>query len=108
MANVSEMNGFSRWLFNFAYDYKVNQVRKGRDTPILNRILFKKTSMLLGGRMRAMLSGGAPLEEKTQRFMEVCISTCVIGYGLTETAGGVAINDICEIESGRTGGVIDT
>jgi long-chain acyl-CoA synthetase len=84
-------------------------VRKGRDTPILNKIVFGKTSMLLGGHMRAMLSGGAPLEEATQRFMEICIKApCVIGYGLTETCGGVAINDTLEIRSGRTGGVIDT
>ena len=80
MANVEKMGPVQRWLFNFAYDYKLKQVRKGRDAPILNKIIFHKTSMLLGGRMRAMLSGGAPLEELTQRFMEVCImSPCVIG-----------------------------
>jgi len=107
--NVNNMNPIAKGFFNFAYEYKLKQVRLGRDTPILNWILFRKTSKLLGGRMRAMLSGGAPLEEKTQRFMEICICTpCVIGYGLTETTGGVCINDIMEIESGRTGGVIDS
>lgn len=74
------MGSVQKWLFNFAYDYKLKQVRKGRDTPILNRLIFQKTSMLLGGKMRAMLSGGAPLEETTQRFMEICLMTpCVIG-----------------------------
>lgn len=109
LSNVKKSSPISQWIFNFSYNYKLKQVRKGRDTPILNKIVFGKTSMLLGGHMRAMLSGGAPLEEATQRFMEICIKApCVIGYGLTETCGGVAINDTLEIRSGRTGGVIDT
>jgi len=109
MANVEQMSTAQKIFFKFAYNYKEKQVALGRDTPILNAIIFKKTSMILGGHMRAMLSGGAPLEEKTQRFIEICISVpLVIGYGLTESTGGVAINDICEYRPGRTGGVIDT
>ena len=43
---------------------------------------------LLGGRVRQMLSGGAPLSEDTQLFMNVCFC-CPVGqgYGLTETCG---------------------
>lgn len=109
MANVEQMKPMQKWLFNFAYEYKSKQTAMGRDTPILNALIFKKTAQLLGGNMRAMLSGGAPLEEKTQRFMEVCIKTpLVIGYGLTETTGGVAVNDITEFRVGRTGGVLDS
>ena len=39
--------------------------------------------------MRLMLSGGAPLSEDTQFFMNVCFC-CPVGqgYGLTETCGG--------------------
>ena len=43
---------------------------------------------LLGGRVRQILSGGAPLSEDTQLFMNVCFC-CPVGqgYGLTETCG---------------------
>ena len=78
MANVEQMKPMQKWLFNFAYEYKSKQTAMGRDTPILNALIFKKTAQLLGGNMRAMLSGGAPLEEKTQRFMEVCIKTPLV------------------------------
>ena len=39
--------------------------------------------------MRQILSGGAPLSEDTQFFMNVCFC-CPVGqgYGLTETCGG--------------------
>lgn len=41
-----------------------------------------------------MLSGGAPLSEATQRFMNVCFC-CPVGqgYGLTETCGAGTITE---------------
>ena len=52
------------------------------------RFIFSKMRNLLGGRVRLILSGGAPLSEDTQLFMNVCFC-CPVGqgYGLTETCG---------------------
>lgn len=56
------------------------------------RFIFGKIRNLLGGRVRQMLSGGAPLSQDTQYFMNVCFC-CPVGqgYGLTETCGGATI-----------------
>lgn len=56
------------------------------------RFIFGKLRNLLGGRVRQMLSGGAPLSSDTQYFMNVCFC-CPVGqgYGLTETCGGGTI-----------------
>ena len=44
---------------------------------------------ILGGNIRGLLSGGAPLSEDTQLFMNVCMCCPVVqGYGLTESCGG--------------------
>lgn len=53
------------------------------------RIVFKKVCAILGGELRMMLSGGAPLSPETEEFMNVCFC-CPVGqgYGLTETAAG--------------------
>ena len=66
------------------------------------RIIFKKVAQALGGRIRVMLSGGAPLSGATQRFMHICFSCPVLqGYGLTETCGagtvaeGKTLRHIC-------------
>lgn len=60
----------------------------------LSRILFSKIRQLLGGELRMMLSGGAPLSEKTQRFMNICFCCPVLqGYGLTETCGAGTVTD---------------
>ena len=62
--------------------------------PLLSRILFKKVKALLGGNVRMMLSGGAPLSPQTQRFMNVCFC-CPVGqgYGLTETCGAGTVTE---------------
>lgn len=60
----------------------------------LSRLLFKKVKALLGGNIRMMLSGGAPLSPQTQRFMNICFC-CPVGqgYGLTETCGAGTITE---------------
>jgi long-chain acyl-CoA synthetase len=50
--------------------------------------------MVLGGRLKAILSGGAILSEDTQRFAEVVLCVKVFqGYGLTETCAAGTIVD---------------
>lgn len=94
----------SKELFQFAYDYKVKKLLKGYDTPLFNKIVFKKICQLLGGNVRMMLCGGAPLSAETQRFINVCFC-CPIGqgYGLTETCGAGTIQDYHDLSTGRVG-----
>jgi len=62
---------------------------------LLFRLIFQKSRALLGGRVRAMLAGGAPMNVQTQRFMNVCMC-CPVGqgYGLTETCGATSISQV--------------
>lgn len=101
---VAAGSPFAQALFKFAFDYKLSLIRKGYDTPVLNRVVFKKVRAILGGELRMMLSGGAPLSPETEEFMNVCFC-CPIGqgYGLTETcAGGTLCND-WDQSTGRVG-----
>ena len=51
-----------------------------------NALIFKKVQKLIGGRVRVMISGSAPLSRETQIFMQTCFRCPVRqGYGLTET-----------------------
>ncbi|KAG8448039.1 hypothetical protein GDO86_015221 [Hymenochirus boettgeri] len=104
MSKVQEMNVFQRTLFKLAYDYKLEQIKKGYDAPLCNVLLFKKVKALLGGNVRMMLCGGAPLSPLTQRFMNICFC-CPVGqgYGLTETCGAGTITEVCDYSTGRVG-----
>ena len=52
---------------------RMEAIRNGEATPIMDRIVFKKIRALLGGYMRLMLCGGAPLSKEVHDFMRICI-----------------------------------
>ncbi|XP_023689929.2 long-chain-fatty-acid--CoA ligase 4-like isoform X1 [Paramormyrops kingsleyae] len=103
-SKVQEMNYVQRTLFKLGFSYKMEQLKRGYDAPLCNMLLFKKVRALLGGNVRMMLSGGAPLSSATQRFMNVCFC-CPIGqgYGLTETCGAGTITEVADYSTGRVG-----
>lgn len=50
-------------------------------------MVFKKTSELMGGSLRFILCGGAPLSPETHTLIKICLcETVQQGYGLTETS----------------------
>merc|ERR1712142_394639 len=103
-AQVNDSSPAKRGIFNYAYEYKRKQVEMGQDAPLLNKFIFAKTRELLGGRLKAMVAGGAPVDIKTQQFMSICMSCpLVIGYGLTETCACGSVQDAYDITSGRVG-----
>uniref|UniRef100_A0AAQ6AH90 long-chain-fatty-acid--CoA ligase n=1 Tax=Amphiprion ocellaris TaxID=80972 RepID=A0AAQ6AH90_AMPOC len=104
MSKVQEMSFIQKTLFTLGYKYKLEQIKRGYDAPLCNALLFRKVKKLLGGRVRMMLSGGAPLSAATQRFMNVCFC-CPVGqgYGLTETCGAGTITEVVDVSTGRVG-----
>ena len=58
------------------------------------RFIFSKVRGVLGGHIRLVLSGGAPLAPETEEFMNVTFC-CPVGqgYGLTETCGAGTIKN---------------
>ncbi|KAL2095191.1 hypothetical protein ACEWY4_009910 [Coilia grayii] len=104
MSRVQEMNYVQRTLFKLGYDYKLEQLKLGSDTPICNTLLFKKVKALLGGGVRMMLCGGAPLSPSSQHFMNVCFCCPVLqGYGLTESCGAGTITEASDYTTKRVG-----
>uniref|UniRef100_A0A671M8D8 long-chain-fatty-acid--CoA ligase n=1 Tax=Sinocyclocheilus anshuiensis TaxID=1608454 RepID=A0A671M8D8_9TELE len=104
MLKVEEISVFQRTLFLLAYNYKMEQLAMGYSTPLCDKLVFRKVQALLGGRLRVLLSGGAPLSAATQRFMNICFC-CPVGqgYGLTETCGAGTISQLWDYSTGRVG-----
>jgi len=65
--------------------------------------LFRSIHRQFGGKLEILVSGGAPLEIETARFMH-CIGLPVLeGYGLTETSPAIALNTPKEHRIGSVG-----
>eukprot|EP00051_Salpingoeca_urceolata_P026721 m.478339 g.478339 ORF g.478339 m.478339 type:complete len:663 (+) comp21121_c0_seq1:69-2057(+) len=74
-----------RNLFETAYDAQVAHVRKGERSSFWDGLVFNKTKQRLGGRLRMVASGAAPLPAHIHEFLKVAFGAEVVqGYGMTE------------------------
>lgn len=68
------------------------------------RQMFRRIRALLGGRVRLMISGGAPLSPDTHVQVRICLCCDVVaGYGLTETTSCATVMDPHDRTTGRVG-----
>jgi long-chain acyl-CoA synthetase len=105
-AKIASSGKLSQAIFKFAYNQKREAMKHGKDTPLLNLIVFNKFKSALGGRVRFMVSGGAPLSPQCCEFMSVCFGIPFLqGYGLTETCGGSLVSELDSLDiSARSSG----
>uniref|UniRef100_T1IN94 long-chain-fatty-acid--CoA ligase n=1 Tax=Strigamia maritima TaxID=126957 RepID=T1IN94_STRMM len=104
MEVVNAGGSFSKQFFQFAYDYKRSALKRGYTTPILDLVLFRKIKNLLGGRLRIMVTGGAPVSPDTHEFIRICFCCPLLqGYGLTETTACATVMDLEDSSVGRVG-----
>jgi long-chain acyl-CoA synthetase len=61
-------------------------------TRLCRQTVFARLRRHLGGRLRFFISGGAPLAGDVDEFFRAAGIPIYQGYGLTETAAGIAVN----------------
>jgi long-chain acyl-CoA synthetase len=59
---------------------------------IATKLVFSKIQTVLGGRMRFLVSGGAPLSKEIAEFFHAAGVLILEGWGLTETTAGTCVN----------------
>jgi long-chain acyl-CoA synthetase len=94
----------SHTVFNMAFALKRRLAAWGIPTKILDAIVFNKIKREVGGRVRAMVSGGAALSAPVIEFVETSFGCRLLqGYGLTETAGPSAVQELTDFRRGSVG-----
>ncbi|XP_022864336.1 long chain acyl-CoA synthetase 4-like [Olea europaea var. sylvestris] len=94
---ISSGGFIKQTVFNFAYSLKLRNLRNGMKyteaSPLGDKIAFSKIKEGLGGNVRLILSGAAPLASHVEEFLRVVSCSYVIqGYGLTETCAGTFVS----------------
>jgi len=99
-----------RWAFS-AGSRRSTLVRRGQTMgPTLalrdrlaDRLVFGRIRAATGGRLRVLVSGGAPLPRLLAEFFDAVGLTIIEGYGLTEAAPVLTVNPIDRPKFGTVG-----
>ncbi|KAL0082242.1 hypothetical protein F4703DRAFT_1758011 [Phycomyces blakesleeanus] len=77
----------------------------GYTHAIWDRLMFNKVKMALGGNVRLMITGSAPIGKDVMQFLRIAL-VCDIreGYGATETTAATCIHYANEYLAGHIGG----
>lgn len=82
------------------------------NTPLLNRILFKKVKSKLvdvfGGNFHEVVIGGAPLNQEVELFLNKIGFPYSIGYGMTECGPLISYANWKRTKIGAAGKLVDT
>uniref|UniRef100_A0A8C2ZQT3 Long-chain-fatty-acid--CoA ligase n=1 Tax=Cyclopterus lumpus TaxID=8103 RepID=A0A8C2ZQT3_CYCLU len=99
-------SSLKRWLLGFAYRRKEAEMRRGivRRDSIWDQLIFRKVQASLGGRVRLMLTGAAPISPTVLTFLRAAIGCQFYeGYGQTECTAGCTMTMPGEWNAGHVG-----
>ena len=88
---LTKAGGCAGCLFSKALSAKLRNLEAtGAVThPCYDYLVFNKVKKLLGGRVRMLCTGSAPIPHEVMNVLQVCFSCDIVqGYGLPETSGG--------------------
>ncbi|XP_039645328.1 long-chain-fatty-acid--CoA ligase 5 [Perca fluviatilis] len=97
---------FKKWLLNFAVERKFAEVRKGiiRNNSVWDKLIFHKVQESLGGRVRVMVTGAAPISPSVLNFLRASLGCQIFeAYGQTECTAGCTFTMPGDSTSGHVG-----
>jgi long-chain acyl-CoA synthetase len=105
MAGVKAKGGIAEALFNMAFKSKKSALNSGSVTHKLwDAIVFKKIAAKLGGRVRILFSGAAPISGEVLDFLKIGFSCPVVeGYGQTENCAAATSHIYADHTVGHIG-----
>nr|CAD7605596.1 unnamed protein product [Timema genevievae] len=93
---MAELNGsfIKKMLFNMAMSAKEGEIKRGiiRNNSFWDKLVFRKVQEGMGGRMRLMVVGSAPLAGNVLTFTRCALGCLIVeGYGQTECTAPITL-----------------
>lgn len=83
----------------------LNQFPSQYTSGLWDKLIFAKLKAMLGGNVRYMVTGSAPIDPNVASFIKICFCVPMVeGYGLTETACAITISHPDDPVQGHVGG----
>lgn len=104
---INKSDFISRKLALKAIEMKIKDYREtGNVNNIFwDNLVFGKIRDILGGKIRFMLTGSAPMAPEVVEFIKIAFSTVLIeGYGQTEDCAGMLLSNALDVTCGHIGG----
>lgn len=114
VSNAREAGGAKLTLFNWAVGIgrEVSKLKQQGQNPsgflrlkaqLADRLVFSKVRAVFGGRLRFLVSGGAPLAPEIAEFFHACGILVLEGYGMTESTAATCVNTPDDFKFGTVG-----
>lgn len=112
----SDLKGIKRMLFFWSLNlgkkyepYQKNGWWYHFQLNIANKLVFSKWREALGGNIKFLVSGSAPLQPNLIRVFTAANISILEGYGMTETSPGISVNDFRNkgFKIGTVGRILD-
>ncbi|NXC16482.1 ACSL5 ligase, partial [Corythaeola cristata] len=95
-----------RFLLNFAVVMKTAEIKQGliRNDSIWDQLIFKKVQETMGGRVRIMVTGAAPISPSVLTFLRAALGCQIFeAYGQTECSAGCTFSMPGDWTTGHVG-----
>ena len=118
LAEAKKLTGARKRLYDWAFEIgqeRATSIRAGHKVSsvttmqykLAKKLVFSKLHNQLGGSIRLLLSGGAPLSRSVGEWFHDAGFLILEGYGLSETAGVSVVNRENHFKFGRVGVPLD-
>ena len=106
-SKVNSLSNIKQKIFNQAIKIKMKDYMNTGlyKNILLDYLVFREVRKTLGGRLRFMLVGSAPIEGYILNFLRCALSVEIMeGYGQTEDVAGALLSNTCDPVTGQLGG----
>lgn len=93
---MDKLGTFQKVMLEYALSMKIESLKRSECPSLLFDVtILKSFREILGGRVRLIVSGGAPMRPDVFEFLKSSITPNIVqGYGLTEASGCVSLQGI--------------